>query len=268
MVLPCPSERHHTEATRLKLRGYLTLGSVGLLLLVGDLVQRTVIVASVRVLPSRRHRILGRWQRFLAHSILWMVRRIGGASIDDLPLVPAGPGVLVLMNHQSVLDIPLVVAAHDDLYPLIVTRARYSRGKPVISHMVRLYQYPVVDPGATVRGHLAGLVETAQGATTPVVIYPEGTRSRDGRIRSWKRRGLKILLENRQWTVYLLVADGFWQAATLQDFIRAVSSIRGRVVRLGPFHSPAPGEPVDGFMDEMKARMSEALDEMRASTPA
>jgi 1-acyl-sn-glycerol-3-phosphate acyltransferase len=197
-----------------------------------------------------------------------MVRRIGGASFDELPLVPAGPGVLVLMNHQSVLDIPLVVAAHDELYPVIVTRARYSRGKPVISHMVRLYQYPVVDPGATVRGHLKRLADVAREAVTPVVIYPEGTRSRDGKIGRWKRRGIRILLENRQWEVYLLVADGFWQAARLKDFVATVSTVRGRMVRLGPFTSPPPGEPVDAFIDEMRERMEETLSELRASAPA
>jgi 1-acyl-sn-glycerol-3-phosphate acyltransferase len=261
------SERLVAEATRLKLRGYLTLGSVGLLFLLGDPFQRIVITTAVKVLPSRRDRILGRWQRFLAHSILGMVRHIGGASIGDLPRLPSQPGVLVVMNHQSVLDIPLVVAAHDDLYPVIVTRARYSRGKPVISHMVRLYQYPVVDPRATVRGHLSTLAEVAREATTPVVIYPEGTRSRDGQIGAWKRRGLKVILESRQWSVYLVVADGLWQVARLDDFVRSVSSVRARIVRLGPFTSPAPGESMEDFMDEMKERMQEALEELRAASP-
>lgn len=248
----------------MKLRGYLTLGCVGLFLLAADLVQRTVITLSVKVLPSKRDRILGRWQQFMAHAMLGFVRRVGGGEVEDPPSIPGRPGVLVLMNHQSLLDIPLVVAAFDDLYPKIVTRARYASGKPLISHMVRLYQYPVVDPRATTKKHLRGLEETAAESTTPMVIYPEGTRSRDGQIGAWRPRGLQRMLAIRSWDVYLLVADGLWRAATLPDFLTSVSEIRGRVLRLGPFRSPGPGEPVEPFIDEMRARMEEGLASLRA----
>jgi 1-acyl-sn-glycerol-3-phosphate acyltransferase len=168
------------------------------------------------------------------------------------------------MNHQSLLDIPIVVAAVDDLYPKIVTRARYASGKPLISHMVRLYQYPVVDPKASTRKHLKGLAEVAAEATNPVVIFPEGTRSRDGEIGPWKRRGLERLLSERSWEVYMLVSDGLWQTARLTDFLTSVSTIRGRVLRLGPFVSPEPGEPVGPFVDEIRARMVEALAALRS----
>ena len=53
-----------------------------------------------------------------------------------------------LMNHQSLFDIPLVVQSVVRGYPRIVTRQRYSRSIPLISHMVKLYQYPVVAPSA------------------------------------------------------------------------------------------------------------------------
>lgn len=250
----------------MKLRGYLTLGCVGLFLVVADLIQRTVITPAVKVLASRRDGILGGWQRFMAHAMLGFVRRVGGGRVEDPPPIPGRPGVLVLMNHQSLLDIPLVVAAFDDLYPRIVTRARYASGKPLISHMVRLYQYPVVDPRATTRKHLKGLEEAAAESTTPVVIYPEGTRSRDGEIGPWRPRGLERMLAVRSWEVYLLVADGLWQAGKLEDFLTSVSEIRGRLIRLGPFRSPEPGEPLDPFIDEMRTRMEEGLVSLRAAS--
>ena len=252
----------------MKLRGYLTLGCVGLVLLTADVIQRTIVSLAVKVLPSKRGRILGRWQKLMAHSMIFIVRRVGGGDVEEPPPIPGRPGVLILMNHQSLLDIPLVVASVDDLYPRIVTRARYASGKPLISHMVRLYQYPLVDPRATTRKHLKGLAAAATENTTPVVIFPEGTRSRDGEIGPWKRRGLAQLLAARSWEVYLLVADGFWQAATLDDFLTSVSSVEGRVTRLGPFVSPEPGQPLDPFIEDMHNQMLAGLASLRPKAPA
>lgn len=255
-----------SEAVLLKLRGYLTLGCVGLFLVVADLVQRTFVALAVHLIPSKRIRILGFWQRLMARAMLGFVRRVGGGRVEDPPSIPGRPGVLVLMNHQSLLDIPLVIEALDDRYPKIVTRARYASGKPVISHMVRLYQYPLVDPRATTRKHLKGLRETAAEGTNPIVIYPEGTRSRNGEIGRWKARGLERLLTTRSWEVYLLIVDGLWQTAALEDFLTSVSRIRGRCIRLGPFRSPEPGEDVGPFIEAMRQRMIEGLESLRASS--
>ncbi len=252
----------------LKLRGYLTVGVIGSALMVADVVQRTVIAGLVRLLPGRRVPILTAWQRLMAYTVLGPVRIVGGAHIEPLPEIPAEPGVLVLMNHQSLLDIPLVVASMRGSYPRIVTRSRYARGKPLISHMVRLYQYPVVDPRATVRGHVQGLAEAARTSRVPLVLYPEGTRSRDGSMGAWKTSGLKILLRERKWTVYLVVADGFWKAARMEDFVSGVSSLHGRVTALGPFEGPEPGEDPEPHLAVWRAAMEEALEGLRGGAPA
>ena len=118
----------------LKLRGYLTLGVIGAGLIVGEPLQRIVVAGLVRLFPSRRIVILTRWQRLLAHFILRTARMLGGARIQPPPAIPGGEGVLVLMNHQSVLDIPLVVAALP-VHPRIVTpRALCSQQADNLTH--------------------------------------------------------------------------------------------------------------------------------------
>jgi 1-acyl-sn-glycerol-3-phosphate acyltransferase len=241
----------------------LTVGLLGLALLAGDLIQRTVVAGTARLLPARRIRILAAWQRGLAHLVLRTVSIVGGARFSAIPRIPGEADVLVLMNHQSLMDIPLVVAAIQGTYPRIVTRARYARGKPLISHMVRLYQYPTVEPGATVRGQVAALGEAARTSAVPIVIYPEGTRTRTGAIGSFRTLGLRTVLAERRWQVWLLVTDGTWRAARLVDFLENVSQIRGRAVALGPFPSPDPGDDVDGFIALVRERMEDALAGLR-----
>ena len=258
----------------MNVRGTLTITAIGLVLLVGDVVQRTLIAGSIRILPFWRMAILSRWQHFYAAYILFVVRHIGGATIDRPPRIEAGPGTLVVMNHQSVLDIPLVVAAVRPTHPRIVTRSRYARGKPLISHMVRLYQYPTVDPRAMNRADVLRVAKAAAESPVPMVIYPEGTRSKTGDIGRFRRAGLSAILAERRWEVRVVTIDGYWVLRTLDDFLKNSSRIRGRMRVSGVFHSPEPTpgvedsrqDPViDAFIEELEAEMRREMAEMRGA---
>lgn len=259
----------------MKLRGYLALALVCLMLLVADPVQRLLIWPLARLAPSRRIRVLTRWQHALAHFVLGAVRHVGGARIPEVPAIPGQAGTLVLMNHQSLLDIPLVVAGLRDAYPRIITRRRYERWIPLISHMVRVYQYPVVDPRAnagSTRRSLAALSTAARESAVPLVVFPEGTRTKDGEIGRFKTQGLRHILAERGWTVYLVVTDGFWKRARFTDFMSGMSGIDGAVRVLGPFSWPGsdgagPGD-IDAFAVAMRERMIEALAGIRSEVAA
>jgi 1-acyl-sn-glycerol-3-phosphate acyltransferase len=254
-----------------KLRGYIAFTLILLGLLLFDPVQRLLVAPWARMAPSRRVRTFSRWQRFLAHFVLRSVARIGGAKMPAVPRIDGRAGVLVLMNHQSVLDIPLMVAAVHGSYPRIVTRKRYHRWIPLISHLVRLYQYPVVDPKAgaeETRRMVDDIAEAARTSDVPMGIFPEGTRTRDGEIGRFRPRGLRAMLEQRPWEVHVLVADGFWERAKLRGLLGGWSTMRGKIVHLGPFAWNDPTADPEPFMGEMRERMVAALAELRSEVPA
>ena len=93
----------------MKLRGFLTVATIGGFLLLADVVQRLVVVPLVWVAPVRKDRVLAVWLRGLATAMISGIRFIGGGKFEPFPTIPFAPGVLVLMNHQSLLDIPIVV---------------------------------------------------------------------------------------------------------------------------------------------------------------
>lgn len=241
---------------------------VCLAMVAADVVQRFVVRPWVKLRPRTRTAVLGRWINLMAWMVCAPVRRLGGGHFPaPLRAIPDGPGTLVLMNHQSLFDIPLVIQAVDGGYPRIVTRGRYSRGKPLVSLMVRLYEYPVVESSANptvVRETLSVLADSARSSTRTIVLFPEGTRSRDGRIRRFKTAGLTALLAARPWTVYVLVVDGFWQSATFADLLKRMDRIRGRLELAGTLEWSDPCADPRPFIGQVRQMMIERLAAMRA----
>ena len=234
--------------------------------------QRTAIAAWVRLRPSSRERVLSAWVKLISRTNAAIIERIGGMRMANLPTIPLGPGILVLMNHQSLLDIVLIFKMFRGDYPRIVTRRRYRSGIPLVSHMLRLYDHPIVDPGSGRRQQFDALREMAATSTRPVVILPEGGRTKDGEIQRFRTGGLKVILTARPWSVYVVVADGLWQSARIGGFVRNVGSIRVMVETLGPFAFDNEADEVDAFLSTMHRHMCDKLQAMRegrsAATPS
>lgn len=249
-------------------RGWLALVFASVALAIGDVVQRVVIAPWVKLRPSRRVAVLGGWIKIMAWLMTRPVAWIAGCFIPNPPrLVPAEPGVLVVMNHQSLLDIPLVVqTVAGEGYPRIVTRERYSRRIPLISHMIKLYEYPVVNPAASsedIRQSLQQIGELARESELPLVVFPEGSRTRDGKIGRFKRGALSTILAARDWRVYVYVADGFWTVARYRDFLHHVRGVRGKVEHAGVFEWSDPGADPEPFIETIRDAMVRRLEVMR-----
>jgi 1-acyl-sn-glycerol-3-phosphate acyltransferase len=230
--------------------------------------QRLVIAPWVKLRPSARVPVLGGWMKIMAWMVTRPVALIGGCTIPRPPrVVPAEPGVLIVMNHQSLFDIPLVIQTVAGGYPRIVTRKRYTkRWIPVISEMVKLYQYPVVDPSANrdvMRRSLEELQSAARTTDLPLVVFPEGTRTKDGEIGHFKRGALASILSARSWTVYVFVADGFWRAAKYREFVRGLAHVEGRMEHIATLEWPDPGVDPNPFVDRVRGMMVERLEAMR-----
>ena len=247
----------------MKLRGFFTVATAGVSLTLADLVQRLVIAPLVWVAPGRKEGVLAGWQRWMADAVIGLIRVVGGGKFEPMPTIPSAPGVLVLMNHQSLLDIPIVVRSLAHGYPRIVTRKRYARGVPLLSKMIKLYEYPVVDPTGPMRGQLKMLQSVARDPRVPIVLYPEGTRSRDGALLPFRRGAVDTLLRHRQWEVYLLTSDGTLPCGRFKDMLSGVDTVHCRAIVSGPFATPSDPHEIASWLEEMEGRMRHSLAGLR-----
>lgn len=231
--------------------------------------QRLVIWPLTRIFPGRHNPIMSGWFRHLANSTLWQARVIGGVRVTVSGTMPRGSAVFVV-NHQSLLDIPLVYSRVGPPYPVIPTRALYARGIPGISLLIRLARLPLVHQTRESRRQdvvaIAQVADAVARGESSTLIFPEGHRTRDGEIGPFMRAGLRAILARARQPVYLMVIDGLWRARTTADSLLHFAGMRGVLHVLGPFAAP-PEEGLDGFVDELRQRMCAELDLMRGRPP-
>ncbi|MWB98495.1 lysophospholipid acyltransferase family protein [Agromyces seonyuensis] len=156
--------------------------------------------------PRRTERLLRRFtskaraasrfiaQRGILKPTVWSLVRvqvIGEHHARDLP-----PQVIVVANHASHLDAPLIIGA------LPRRSARYLAAGAAADYFFDVWwrrgltslffnAFPVDRTGVNPRGVTArALLER----NVPLLIFPEGTRSPDGRIRSFKPGAARLAL--------------------------------------------------------------------------
>ena len=228
--------------------------------------QRLLVWPLITLFRERRRTVVRAWLRFNAWATLGLARLIAGVRVAVTGTVePAS--CIVVMNHQSVLDIPIGVSLIRGPYPLIPTRDRYRRWIPGLSPMVRLTRFPVVSQRrSATRAELAALIEAADQVARgeqSLLIFPEGHRTHDGELGPFMASGLRLVLSRARRPVYCVVVDGLWRARTFADAMLRFAGTSARGVVLGPFTAPDKAS-LDGFVQSLHDQMSAALTRLRS----
>lgn len=129
---------------------------------------------------ARGHSTFGRW----LYSALWILSRTLGVALfgfrsrSDEPLPRTG-GVLVLSTHQSHLD-PLLLGLATDRRLSSMARSSLYRFKPFGFVITALDAVPIDREGSAVAAMKVVIKRLQDGAA--VIVFPEGTRTHDGRM--------------------------------------------------------------------------------------
>ncbi|MBX2828118.1 MAG: 1-acyl-sn-glycerol-3-phosphate acyltransferase [Flavobacteriaceae bacterium] len=118
-------------------------------------------------------------------------------SCDHSHHVPKGQPVIIVSNHQSMFDIPPIIWYLRKHHPKFISKIELGRGIPSVSYNLRHGGSALIDrkdPKQAIAAieKFADYIETHKRAA---VIFPEGTRSRDGNPRPFQVKGLLTLFE-------------------------------------------------------------------------
>lgn len=128
--------------------------------------------------------------------------------------LPKGRPIILISNHQSMLDIPPIVWGFRHHHPKFISKIELGKGIPSVSYNLRHGGSVLIDRSkrrqAVLEIEKLGRYIATNNYTAS--IFPEGTRTKDGGIKPFKPAGIKALLKAAPNAVIVpLVIDGNYE---------------------------------------------------------
>ena len=112
--------------------------------------------------------------------------------------VPDGVPLIIVANHQSMFDIIAIIWFLRKFHPKFVSKKELGHGIPSVSYNLRHGGSVLIDRKNPKQAlpTIRGLSEYIEKHKRSAVIFPEGTRSVDGRPKEFAQTGFKILCKS------------------------------------------------------------------------
>lgn len=122
----------------------------------------------------------------------------GSVKFNQKHKLPANSPLIFVSNHQSMNDVPPLIWYLRKFHPKFVSKKELGKGIPSVSFNLRHGGSVLIDR-KDAKQSLAAIVNFGKYIEKnkfSAVIFPEGTRSRDGKPKRFSENGLKMLVQN------------------------------------------------------------------------
>jgi 1-acyl-sn-glycerol-3-phosphate acyltransferase len=111
--------------------------------------------------------------------------------------IPKDKPLIIVSNHQSQYDIPPVVWYFRKNYPKFISKIELGKGIPSISYNLRRGGSALIDRKNRSQAikEIIKLGRAIEANNYSACIFPEGTRSKDGKVKRFKSGGIETLLK-------------------------------------------------------------------------
>jgi len=135
-------------------------------------------------------------------------------SFDNPQNIPTNKPVIIVLNHQSMHDIPPIIWYMRKNHPKFVSKQELGKGIPSVSYNLRHGGSVLINrkDNKQALGEIVKLGKYIEAHNRAAVIFPEGTRSRDGHPKPFKTTGLKLLMKNAPSALVVPISiDNSWK---------------------------------------------------------
>lgn len=149
-----------------------------------------MIVTNIRVLTGARYRVRG------------------------APCLPADKSVILVSNHQSMYDIPMIMWVCRSRHVGFIAKRELGRWIPSISLALRRLGSVLIDRGDAAQAvrDIEAFGQMKHDTKQVAAIFPEGTRARDGMVKRFKATGLQALARSMPGALLQPIAiHGNWE---------------------------------------------------------
>lgn len=136
---------------------------------------------------------------YLNFCLTHCIRLLGGKVKIQKPInLPENTPLIFVSNHQSMNDIPPMIWYLRKYHPKFISKKELGKGIPSVSFNLKHGGSVLIDR-KDAKQSLTAITEFAkyiEKNNYSAVIFPEGTRSRNGEPKRFSENGLKMLVNN------------------------------------------------------------------------
>ncbi len=144
---------------------------------------------------------------------------------------------IIVSNHQSLLDIPVLMDFFKGICKVrFVSKRELGSGIPFISTVLRLQEHALIDRKGRMSSSmrtLATFAEVCGKRGTCPLIFPEGTRSKDGKVRTFHSAGFRRILDVQPLPVVFVAIEGGWKFTSLKKLVLSLERVVYRIKIVG-----------------------------------
>jgi 1-acyl-sn-glycerol-3-phosphate acyltransferase len=176
---------------------------------------------------------------------------------------------MVVSNHQSLFDIAVYLKFFGGMRTRFVAKDSLEK-VPMVGKMLKSqghWMIPRRGSPSVAMSSIDRFSERVLAKNQIPVIFPEGTRSKDGNVNQFYAAGFRRLAEGTKLPVAVCALDGGWRISSLDSIITSLHKGSYRVKVLKVFDPPSSKEEEKRILEESSALIKNQLLQWR-SLPA
>ena len=177
---------------------------------------------------------------------------------------------LVISNHQSLLDIPLYMVFFRNKTVRFVAKDALARHVPLVSEMLRAHEHCMVPRRAKPMEAMDVMDKFGKRVLSRrqiPVLFPEGTRTKDGNVGKFYSAGFRKLTEVTGLPVVACALEGGYQLRDLRKIFTKLKrgSYRVKVVKI--YDCPKTKEEAANVLEDARSAIQTQVEEWRKLKP-
>lgn len=173
---------------------------------------------------------------------------------------------LVISNHQSILDIVVHMRYYNGPRLRFIAKKELVNHVPLVSPMLKSGKHCLVRrTGSPMQAMKAVdiFAEHVKKNNLIPVIFPEGSRSKTGKLGPFYAAGFRRLLNSTPMPVAVCALEGGWEISSLRRITQNLKNGSYRIKLLKIYDAPKNKEEQLTILEEGKALIQRQLDEWR-----
>jgi 1-acyl-sn-glycerol-3-phosphate acyltransferase len=147
--------------------------------------------------------------------------------IKGMENIPDNQPLIIVANHQSLHDITTIIWFLRKTHPKFISKIELGKGIPSVSYNLRRGGSALIDRKDPKQAlpEIKKVAELINSNNYAVVIFPEGTRSKNGLPRPFASSGLKMLYKFAPDAYFLpITINNSWEMSKYGDFPMGLGS--------------------------------------------